>query len=216
MMLLISLSPAIVLGATWYGLLRRFARKPKHDPGKQPKMTSTPELPELPPPSEPSNMTETLLSTIPTITLDPETIKCACGLVLPGRIMLEHAQSTGHSGISASVPIRVGKIWDLQEAVVESASPECSKCGKPVQGLKRVGKTIYVSHAGCQDQHNKNEARGNQETLKPDDTHASSGRRHRRRANCPICWKPISGRKHITQVPSATGGRIRFHEKCLN
>ncbi|HET7405421.1 MAG TPA: hypothetical protein VFJ63_04815, partial [Candidatus Bathyarchaeia archaeon] len=75
--------------------------------------------------------------------------KCPCGLVLPEVSMWEHVMSTGHSGISSAANVKLAKIWELEDAMIEQTSPDCYKCGKPVQGLKRVGKTIYVTHVGC-------------------------------------------------------------------
>lgn len=129
-------------------------------------------------------------------------IKCNCGLELSEDAMLEHAEGTGHSK-PFDAAVKVGKIWDLQEAVIESASPACSKCGKPVQGLKRIGKTIYVSHAGCADA--KSEV---------DDTDKPTVKKTKTRT-CSICWRSISEDAAVTQVESLSGQKLMFHEECL-
>ncbi len=129
--------------------------------------------------------------------------------------MAEHVQSTGHSTIVPSVKIRVGKIWELEEAVIETASPACSKCGKPVHGLRRIGKTIYVSHLGCRDPDKGNDG-GGEKVGSQKVKDLSLPRRLSKIEKCPICWKPVARRKGFTQIISATGGKIRFHDNCLN
>src|SRR5713101_5127837 len=49
-------------------------------------------------------------------------VRCNCGLELPEDSMVEHADSTGHSKPFNMSTVKIGKIWDLEEAVIENAS----------------------------------------------------------------------------------------------
>ncbi len=130
-------------------------------------------------------------------------VKCNCGLELPEDSMLEHAESTGHAKPFDLSIVKVGKIWDLEEAVIENASPECTKCGKPVLGLKRIGKTIYVTHLGCSDG-----KRGDHKQTKTNGQKAKT-------STCSICWRSIRGKSGVSQVESLSGQKLMFHEECL-
>lgn len=138
--------------------------------------------------------------------------KCPCGLVLPEVSMWEHVMSTGHSGISSAASVKLAKIWELEEAMIEQTSPDCYKCGKPVQGLKRVGKTIYVTHVGCMNPAKPEEAGeiSGKVTEVPDRQVGS-----RKSEKCPICWEPVSANDFV-EVMSSTGNRTKFHDNCLN
>jgi len=138
--------------------------------------------------------------------------KCPCGLVLPEVSMWEHVMSTGHSSISSAANVKLAKIWELEEAMIEQTSPDCYKCGKPVQGLKRVGKTIYVTHVGCMNPAKPEEVREiSGKTLEVLTKTASS----RKSEKCPICWEPVSANDYV-EVSSSTGNKTKFHDNCLN
>lgn len=130
-------------------------------------------------------------------------VKCNCGLEFPEDSMLEHAESTGHSKPFDMSSVKIGKIWDLEEAVIENASPQCTKCGKPVLGLKRIGKTIYVAHLGCSDA-----KREDQKSTRPN-------RQRAKASTCSICWRNIRGKNGVSQVKSVSGKKLMFHEECM-
>ena len=130
-------------------------------------------------------------------------VKCNCGLELPEDSMLEHAESTGHSKPFDMSSVRIGKIWDLEEAVIESASPECTRCGKPVLGLKRIGKTIYVTHLGCSERKSEN-----RKSARPN-------RQRARATTCSICWRTVRGKSRVSQIESLSGQKLMFHEECM-
>lgn len=126
--------------------------------------------------------------------------------------MWEHVMSTGHSGISSAASVKLAKIWELEDAMIEQTSPDCYKCGKPVQGLKRVGKTIYVTHVGCMNPAKSEEAEEiSGKVTEAQDRHVGS----RKSEKCPICWEPVSADDFV-EVMSSTGNRTKFHDNCLN
>ncbi len=150
--------------------------------------------------------------------------RCYCGLELPAPLMAEHADSTGHSKPMAMGTVRVGKIWELEEAVIGNASPSCVKCGQPVVGLKRVGKTIYVTHLGCSEvkaevANETGSGNGNGQTTEvvsqQNAATVSTRKRVRRDVTCPICWRSTRGGE-FTRVKSVKGRTLRFHEDCLS
>ena len=142
---------------------------------------------------------------------------CPCGLVLPENALMEHAQSTGHVGPGSSVSVRTGKIWDLEQATVEQTSPDCYKCGKPVKGLKRVGRTIYVSHTGC-----ISSSSGKTRTRRKRAVAIQNSKSVEREqavqlslgVKCPICWGPVQETGSVTTL-SSTGNVLRFHNRCM-
>jgi len=142
---------------------------------------------------------------------------CPCGLVLPSDALVEHRESCGHAGIISFANVRAGKIWDLEQAIIEGTSPDCYKCGKPVKGLKRVGKTIYVSHLGCIDATTRNMRTGKKssgQAENPTSDQTSRAVRVARRKRCPICWRLVRRKGSITAL-SSTGILLRIHHDCL-
>jgi len=130
-------------------------------------------------------------------------VRCNCGLEFPEDSLREHSESTGHSKPFDQTAVRIAKIWDLEEAVIETASPDCVKCGKPVPGLRRIGKTIYVTHLGCTN------------GQKPEDKPPRLKRKPKNRI-CSICWKAVDKSSGITRLGSVSGQTLVFHNECLD
>ncbi|MBO0887643.1 hypothetical protein J2P12_00930 [Candidatus Bathyarchaeota archaeon] len=161
--------------------------------------------------SEPSKSAEVVAQSVPV----DELVSCPCGLDLPAESMIEHIQSTGHTVSSSSQNVKAGKIWDLEQAIVEQTSPDCYKCGKPVKGLKRVGRTIYVSHVRCVEEIATRRPRvgGN---LNSGVNRPRQRRKHSKSftSRCPICWRRVQRRNSVA-LTSSTGRILRFHNACL-
>jgi len=162
-------------------------------------------------PQENPTVSDEVRNSVPVEAGKADLTKCPCGLVLPEVSMWEHSMSTGHSGISSAASVKLAKIWELEEAMIEQTSPDCYKCGKPVQGLKRVGKTIYVTHVGCMNPPKLEEAK--EVPGKASEVLNRLG--SRKSEKCPICWEPVSANDFV-EVTSSTGNRTKFHDNCLN
>lgn len=140
-----------------------------------------------------------------------EMVKCPCGLELPASSMRDHVTISGHSKPAIFGPGGTGKVWDLNEPVVETTSPDCYRCGKPVYGLKRMGKTIYVAHLGCAD---KTKARSDvQDTARASKQEPTN--RQPRSRKCPLCRKTVTAEDAFVQMRSRTGRTIDFHVVCV-